>query len=65
MRGLWDGRNDALKPGKIRNFIKCPAGEFWMGAGNNDTKANGCEKPRHQVQLSEFLLQTTAVTIAP
>jgi formylglycine-generating enzyme required for sulfatase activity len=64
-RLLWDGTSDPakLKPGKIRNFIKCASGKYMMGAGDNDRDASSGEKPRHQVELSEFLVQTTAVTV--
>jgi hypothetical protein len=50
-----------LKPGEIRNFIKCPAGKFWMGAGRKDRNvmSRGIEW-----SYPSFWLQTTAVTVA-
>jgi formylglycine-generating enzyme required for sulfatase activity len=54
-RLLWDGKNDELKPGEIPNFIKCPAGKFWMGEESDEP---------YRVEVSDFWLQSTAVTVA-
>jgi formylglycine-generating enzyme required for sulfatase activity len=35
-----------------------------MGTGENDGGARSEERPQHEVKLSAFLLQTTAVTVA-
>jgi len=39
-----------------------PAGEFWMGALENDQQAESDEKPRHLVSLEAFWIDRTEVT---
>jgi formylglycine-generating enzyme required for sulfatase activity len=44
-------------------FLAIPAGEFWMGAADDDTEANDDEKPRHRVIISKpFFLGRYPVT---
>jgi formylglycine-generating enzyme required for sulfatase activity len=50
-------RDAGNNPRRYPNFIRCAAGEFWMGASVD-------ERPRHRVSVSGFLVQTTPVTVA-
>ena len=44
-------------------FVKIPAGTFWMGSGDDDEDAFDDEKPRHEVELSHsFYLGKYPVT---
>jgi formylglycine-generating enzyme required for sulfatase activity len=52
----WD------KDGMVSVFV--PAGEFMMGAGSNDSKAENDEKPQHKVMLDAFWIDRTEVTNA-
>ncbi|MBR5998174.1 MAG: SUMF1/EgtB/PvdO family nonheme iron enzyme, partial [Deltaproteobacteria bacterium] len=44
-------------------FVKIPAGSFWMGSGKDDEDASDLEKPRHKVTISRpFYLGRYPVT---
>ena len=46
-------------------FVKIPAGTFWMGSGDDDERAHEIEKPRHKVEISRsFYLGRYPVTQA-
>jgi formylglycine-generating enzyme required for sulfatase activity len=45
-------------------FRTVPAGRFWMGSGDKDRFAEGDEKPRHEVDLSEYRIARFPVTVA-
>lgn len=45
-------------------LVFIPAGEFWMGATEDDPLANKEEKPRHAVYLGAFWIDRTEVTNA-
>ncbi len=42
------------------NLARIPAGQFWMG--DPSERGDGDERPRHQVYVSEFLLEKKPVT---
>ncbi len=50
-----------LKPPEM---IPIPAGEFWMGSGDNDNEAKNDEKPRHKVKVAAFAMGKYEVTKA-
>ncbi len=43
-------------------MIKIPAGSFFMGSADNNSRASKYEKPRHQVTLQEYYLGKYPVT---
>jgi formylglycine-generating enzyme required for sulfatase activity len=57
-------KRKAAKEQYIPNFIQCPAGEFLMGAGDDDSDASDDERPQHGVAVSSFFMQSTPVTRA-
>ncbi len=44
-------------------MVRIPGGSFMMGALDSDPKARPCERPRHQVTVSEFWLDEHEVTV--
>ncbi|MGC1379328.1 MAG: SUMF1/EgtB/PvdO family nonheme iron enzyme [Anaerolineales bacterium] len=52
-----------LGDGVKMEFVRVPAGEFWMGSDKSiDKQANDDEMPRHKVYLDEYLMGKTPVT---
>jgi hypothetical protein len=54
-------------PGEERSFasivfVRICSGTFTMGSAENDSRADGDEKPAHQVTLSEFWIGKTEIT---
>ncbi len=45
-------------------FVRIPAGEFWLGSGDEDEEAWDDEKPRHRLYLPEFWIARYPVTNA-
>ena len=45
------------------DLVQIPAGDFWMGAADDDADASGDEKPRHRVAIT--LPAVTGVGVAP
>lgn len=45
-------------------LVCIPAGEFLMGAADNDPQADDDEKPQHRVYLDAFWMDRTEVTNA-
>ena len=45
-----------------KNMVEIPGGEFWMGADDGDTEADGLEKPRRKVSVEDFSLGRYEVT---
>ena len=44
-------------------LVQIPAGEFWMGASDNDSEAQPDERPQHLVRITKpFYMATTPVT---
>ena len=53
-----------LPDGEKMIFVKVPAGEFLMGASEDDPEANDDEKPQHRVYLDEYWIGKYPVTNA-
>ncbi len=51
-----------VSPVDEMSLVCVPAGDFWMGAVENDTQAQADEKPRHKVYLDSFWIDRTEVT---
>ncbi len=51
-----------LAPGVEMEFVRVPAGEFWMGSNEADKAAYGDEKPQHKVFLDEYWIGKYPVT---
>jgi formylglycine-generating enzyme required for sulfatase activity len=52
-----------LAPGVSMEFVRVPAGEFWMGSDPKiDKQAKKDEQPQHRVRLDEYLIGKTPVT---
>src|SRR6185369_6010844 len=45
-------------------WVTIPAGEFWMGSGEQDQLAFDREKPLHRVFVPEFQIARTLITNA-
>ncbi len=43
-------------------MVERPAGEFWMGSGDDDKEAFDAEKPRHKVTIAKFAIGKYEVT---
>jgi formylglycine-generating enzyme required for sulfatase activity len=43
-------------------MVCIPAGKFLMGSKDNDESASDCEKPQHEVELSEYFIGKYPVT---
>ena len=43
-------------------MVELPAGEFWMGSGDEDKEAYGQEKPRHKVAIAKFAIGKYDIT---
>jgi len=57
------GLNLNLGDGVTMEFVRVPAGEFWMGSDKtNDKQAADDETPRHKVSLDEYLIGKYPVT---
>ena len=54
-----------LGEGVTMEFVRIPAGEFWMGSDKKkDAQAYDNETPQHKVTLSEYLIGKYPVTVA-
>jgi formylglycine-generating enzyme required for sulfatase activity len=54
-----------LGGGVDMEFMRIPAGEFWMGSDPQvDDRAQAAEQPRHKVYLDEYLVGKYPVTVA-
>ncbi len=67
-RDLLEAKNK-VAVGLQNSFVRCPPTKlkidnqpFWMGTAEGDTKGSANERPRHQVVVSPFCLQSTTVT---
>lgn len=52
------------EPAPEAEMVLIRGGNFEMGAVDADTSARPCERPRHTVHVSDFLLDRTEVTVA-
>ena len=44
------------------DMAEIPAGEFWMGSGDEDKEADHSEKPRHKVTIAKFAIGKYEIT---
>lgn len=51
-----------LVDGVQMEFVHVPAGEFWMGADENEVGAGADEKPKHKVYLDDYWIGKFPVT---
>ena len=51
-----------ISPADKMSLLCVPAGDFRMGAAENDPQAQADEKPRHNVYLDSFRIDHTEVT---
>ncbi len=56
-------RKGGTAPAEVE-MVVIPGGTYMMGAVDRDDDARVCERPRHQVTVSDFLLDRTEVTVA-
>jgi formylglycine-generating enzyme required for sulfatase activity len=54
----------ALPGGVMMDFVYVPAGEFWMGAAEDDEDADDDERPQHKVYLDGYWMAKYPVTNA-
>ena len=64
----WQSRHQAcredLGTGVVLTMMRIPAGNFQMGAPEKEEGSSENERPRHRVELGEFLLGQTPITQA-
>ncbi|NEO86189.1 MAG: formylglycine-generating enzyme family protein [Spirulina sp. SIO3F2] len=56
--------HEDLGDGVQLTLMLIPAGEFWMGAPESELESRDNERPRHQVQVPQFLMGCYPVTQA-
>ncbi len=44
-------------------MVNIPAGEFWIGSANGEPETDREEKPRHKIQVKEFMLGKYEITV--
>lgn len=52
----------ALRQEAVVDMILIPAGEFFMGSGDQDKVADSSEKPKHRLYLPAYFMDRTPVT---
>ena len=59
---LNDSRSESLSQRVILEMVQIPAGEFMMGAPNDEAKSLSKERPQHLVNVPEFYLGKYPIT---